>query len=129
MQASSQEGAAPFFLQGPREAGEQRLVEESPSRGRSTASASRLPVHLPKPPFRSHQPCVSQRGFSLSPSDEGKVLREATELPHGCSAAPELRPLEARRMLPPPHAAQAGGHRDPFSGLRRNSAGSGEDGF
>lgn len=77
-------------------------MEESPSRGRATASASGLPVHLPKPPFRSHQPCVSQSGFSLSPSDEGKVLREATELPHGRSAAPELRPLEARRMLPPP---------------------------
>ena len=30
------------------------------------------------------------------------MLREVTELPHSPSAAPELRPLEAHPVLPPP---------------------------
>ena len=108
MQASFQEGAAPFFLQGPWEDGDaaqaqqMSLVEEGPSRGHRRQCLRAVNAPSLTLPFRSHLPCVSQSGFSLSPSDEGTVLREVTELPHGPSAAPELRPLEARPMLPPP---------------------------
>lgn len=100
MQASSE--GAPFFLQGPREAENRGWWRKALQEG-AHGQCLGLPVHLPKPPFRSHQPCVSQSGFSFL-RDEGKVLREATELPT-VAAQPQnqglWRPAACRR----PHAA------------------------